>query len=315
MAKEIAAAMEFFSGRFGAPPLKRLEVSPLPGHFGQGFPGLIYLSTLSYLPPTSAPVSSLPLWQQVFYGELLRAHEAAHQWWGNLVVTSSYHNEWITEALANYSALMFLESRKGPKFTDMVLSEYRKELLAKAVDGSTVESSGSPVDGQRLNNSVHPNAWEAVAYGKGAWIFHMLRRRMGDASFNRMLAELRRRYEYKSLDTESLRLLCAEFLPAGSPDPKLENFFDQWVYGTGIPALKVSYSVKGAPGAYRLTGSITQSDVSADFSVIVPVEIQTGKGKVIRQIRSASDPVPFSIPVSALNAKAVLDPGQSVLRH
>jgi hypothetical protein len=315
MAGEIAAAMEFFSARFGNPPLKRLEVSPLPGHFGQGFPGLIYLSTLSYLPPTSGPVASLPIWQQVFYGELLRAHEAAHQWWGNLVVSSSYHNEWITEALANYSALMFLESRKGPKFTDMVLTEYRKELLAKTPDGSTVESGGPPVDGQRLDNAAHPNAWEAVAYGKGAWIFHMLRRRMGDASFGRMLAELRRRYEYKSLDTESLRLLCAEFLPPGSPDPKLENFFDEWVYGTGIPSLKLTYSVKGKPGAYRLTGQVAQTEVSDDFSVTVPVEIQTGKGKVVQQVRTGSEPAPFSIAVTGPAAKAVLDPGQTVLRR
>ncbi len=71
---------------------------------------------------------------------------------------------------------------------------------------------------------------------------------MGDAQFTKMLAELRRRYEWKTIDTEQFRLLCAEFLPKGRPDPKLENFFDQWVYGTGLPALKLSYSVKGKPG-------------------------------------------------------------------
>ena len=53
--------------------------------------------------------------------------------------------------------------------------------------------------------------------------------------FTKMLTELRRRYEWKTIDTEQFRLLCAEFVPKGSPDPKLENFFDQWVYGTGIP--------------------------------------------------------------------------------
>ena len=80
---------------------------------------------------------------------------------------------------------------------------------------------------------------------------------MGDAQFTKMLAELRRRYEWKTIDTEQFRLLCAEFLPKGSPDPKLENFFDQWVYGTGLPALKLTYSVKGKPGALKLTGTVT----------------------------------------------------------
>jgi aminopeptidase N len=171
------------------------------------------------------------------------------------------------------------------------------------------------VQGRRLENSNNPNAWTAIAYGKGTWIIHMLRRRMGDAQFTKMLAELRRRYEWKTIDTEQFRLLCAEFMPAGSPDPKLENFFDQWVYGTGIPALKMSYSVKGKPGAYKLSGTITQTDVSDDFSVTVPVEIQTGRGKVVKQVQTSSDPVPFSIAVTVPNAKAVLDPASGVLRR
>jgi aminopeptidase N len=143
----------------------------------------------------------------------------------------------------------------------------------------------------------------------------MLRRRLGDAQFTKMLAELRRRYEWKPIDTDQFRLLCAEFLPKGSPDPKLENFFDQWVYGTGVPALKLSYSVKGKPGAWKLTGTVTQSEVPEDFSVPVPIEIQTGRGKVIREVRTGSDPVAFSVPVTIANAKAVLDPASSVLRR
>jgi aminopeptidase N len=142
-----------------------------------------------------------------------------------------------------------------------------------------------------------------------------LRRRLGDAQFTKMLAELRRRYEWKTLDTEQFRLLCAEFLPPQSPDPKLESFFDQWVYGTGIPTLKLNYSVKGKPGAWKLSGTVTQTEVPDDFSVTIPIEIQTGRGKVVQQLRTGGDPVPFSIPVAAANAKAVLDPSSSVLRR
>jgi len=315
VADEVAAAMDFYRVRFGDPPLSRIEVSPLRGRFGQGFAGMIYLPTVSYLPTTARPLSLMPAWQRAFYSGLLRAHEAAHQWWGNMVTTSGYHHEWLMEALANYSALLFLESRYGPKLIDNLLDEYRRELLAKGPDGETAESEGPVVDGRRLESSNNPNAWNAVAYGKGTWILHMLRRRMGDAQFIKMLAELRRRYEWKAIDTDQFRLLCADFLPKGSRDPKLENFFDQWVYGTGVPALKLNYSVKGKPGALRLTGTVVQSEVSGDFGVAVPIEIQTGRGKVIREVITAGDPVSFSVPVTIANAKAVLDPGQSVLRR
>jgi aminopeptidase N len=144
---------------------------------------------------------------------------------------------------------------------------------------------------------------------------HMLRRRMGDAQFTKMLAELRRRYEWKTVDTEQFRLLCAEFVPKDAEDPKLEGFFDQWVYGTGIPSLKVAYSVKGKPGALKLTGTVKQSDVPDEFSVTVPVEIQTGRGKVVKFVRTSSEGTSFSTPVSIATAKAVLDPGSSILRR
>jgi hypothetical protein len=315
VADDIGSAVDFYTARFGEPPLKQIEVSPVPGRFGQGFAGMIYLSTLSYLPTTVRPLSLMPEWQRLFYGELLRAHEVAHQWWGNVVTASTYRHEWLMEALANYSAMMFIESRNGTKLVDTMLNQYRNMLLQPGPDGHTAEAEGPVVQGRRLENSNNPNAWTAIAYGKGTWIMHMLRRRMGDAQFTKMLAELRRRYEWKTVDTEQFRLLCAEFVPKDAEDPKLEGFFDQWVYGTGIPSLKVAYSVKGKPGALKLTGTVKQSDVPDEFSVTVPVEIQTGRGKVVKFVRTSSEGTSFSTPVSIATAKAVLDPGSSILRR
>ena len=49
------------------------------------------------------------------------------------------------------------------------------------------------------------------------------------------------------------RLLAAEFLPPKSADPKLESFFDQWVYSTGIPTLHMKYTLSGKAPAQKLT--------------------------------------------------------------
>jgi hypothetical protein len=313
IADQVEDAMNFYRQKFGEPLIHHIEVSPLPARFGQGFAGIIYLPTINYLLGDTSPNNK----DQGFFRDLLVAHEVAHQWWGNIVTSESYHQEWLMEALANYSAVMYMETKVGSKATETALEVYRRELFQKGPDGETAESEGPVVQGRRLEGSLNPAASTAVIYGKGSWIMHMLRRRMGDERFLAMLAELRRRYEYKALDTESFRLLCAEFLPRGSNDAKLENFFDQWVYGTGVPTLKLTFAVKGKPGAYKLTGTVTQSDVDDDFSVAVPVEIQMGRGKpLVQQVRTSSDePVTFSVNVAAVNAKAVLDPGWSVLKR
>ncbi len=55
VAIDVSACFQYFTGLFGPPPLKTLTVSPIPGPFGQGVPGLVYLSTLSYLDPKERP--------------------------------------------------------------------------------------------------------------------------------------------------------------------------------------------------------------------------------------------------------------------
>lgn len=315
LADEVASALEFMAAKFGPPALPHLAVSPIPGTFGQGFPGLIYLSTLSYLKNRpSGPLATTSL--DLYFDDVLEAHETAHQWWGNRVTTESYRDSWLMEALANYSALLYLEKRKGPRAVDQLLDEYRTELLAKNQDGETVESAGPIVLGQRLQNSLQPAGWRAITYGKGSWILHMLRRRMGDRQFFAMLSDVVKRYDHASITTELFRKSAAQFMPPKSDDPTLEGFFDQWVYGTGIPTLKLTYTLKGQAPAVRLVGTLTQSGVDDDFSVVTPVEIQVAHGQTVtRWIASSNQPVTFSVALKQAPLKVALDPHNAVLHR
>lgn len=314
LAEQVANGFEFMASRFGPPPLKTITVAPIPGRFGQGFPGLIYLSTLSYLDPRERPKSVGR--EDLFFSELLHAHETAHQWWGNVVTTDNYGDEWLMEALANYSSLLFLESKKGAKALDSVLEQYRVHLMAKDPAGRTVESAGPITLGHRLQSSQSPAGWGTIVYEKGSWILHMLRRRMGDEQFTAMLKELFRRYQYKAVTTEQFRSLAAEFAGAAQGDTGFQSFFDQWVYGTGIPTLKLNYTVEGKAPKVRLKGTVTQSDVDEDFSIQVPVEIQTGRGKpMVQWVRTGNEAATFTVNLAAAPVKVLLDPGGAVLMN
>ena len=315
LATEVASALDFMAVKFGPPALPHLAVSPIPGTFGQGFPGLIYLSTLAYL--KSVPGNAtLPRSVDLFFEDVLAAHETAHQWWGNRVTAESYRDYWLMEALANYSALLYLEKSRGARAVDEMLNSYRMALLEKNEAGETRESAGPIVLGQRLQNSAQPAAWTAITYGKGSWILHMLRRRMGDERFLAMLTGIMRRYDHASITTEQFRQEAAQALPPKSEDPKLEGFFSQWVYGTGIPTLKFTYTVKGVAPAVKLTGTLTQTGVDDDFSAWTPVEIQFGKASSITKwIASSSEPATFSMTLKQAPSKVVLDPKNAVLKR
>jgi hypothetical protein len=299
LTKNLLDALDFMTEEFGPSTIRNLAITPIPGGFGQGFPGLVYLSTLAYLNPGRLPAHLHERSEETFYSELLETHEVAHQWWGNLVVPASYHDDWLIESLANYSALLLLERRKGVKALDDVLNDYRTDLLTKTGAGRTLESAGPIIWGYRLESSLAPDGWRAVTYEKGTWIIHMLRRRLGDEKFLALLREVASHHH--SISTEEFRELASQYAPK-SPDSGLKIFFDNWVYGTGVPTVKLSYSWGGA----KLSGTLTQRDVDDAFTAYVPVEVQIGSKSSVYWLAAGSDPVAFAIPLKLRPTKVAL---------
>jgi hypothetical protein len=299
LTRKLLDALDFMTQEFGPSGIRNLAITPIPGGFGQGFPGLVYLSTLAYINPVQLPPHLRARSEEVFYSEILETHEVAHQWWGNLVLPVSYHDDWLIESLANYSALLLLERRKGVKALDDVLDDYRTHLLTKTDTGRTLESAGPVIWGYRLESSLTPDAWRTVTYEKGTWIIHMLRRRLGDEKFLELLREISSHHH--SISTQEFRELARQYAPK-SPDPDLKIFFDNWVYGTGLPAVKLTYAWRGA----KLSGTIVQRDVDESFSAYVPVEVQTGSKSNVYWLAAGSDPTVFSIPLKLRPTKVAL---------
>jgi hypothetical protein len=308
VARHVAAALEFMTAAFGPPPIQHLTISPIPGTFGQGFPGLIYLSTLAYLDSADRPVSLRAQYDNTFFADLLDAHEVGHQWWGNLVIPASYQDEWLMESLANYSALLLLEKKKGPKALDTVLADYKKHLLAENSDGKTFESMGPISWGYRLQTSASTEAWRRITYEKGAWIIHMLRRQMGEAQFAALLREACKRYQFHTLSTEQFLSLAEQFAPKKM---NLKSFFDTWVYGTGIPAVNIEYAINGL----KVTGTLAENDVAEDFAASIPVEVQTGRQKSVYWLTAGTEPVPFSITLKQPATKVTLLTADCLITH
>jgi hypothetical protein len=314
VAADVSACFQYFTSLFGPPAMNSLTVAPVPGSFGQGFPGLVYLSTIAYIEPTERPAYARSLQNQVFFSDLIQAHEVAHQWWGNVVVSAGNQDEWIMEGLANYSAIMWLEKKKGGKVLEQLLQQYRDDLLTKEQTGRPIESAGPITWGYRLEASDSASAWRVITYEKGTWIYHMIRKRLGDERFLKMLAELRRRYEFKAVTTENFRALVKEYLPPKVSRNSVDLFFDNWVYSTGIPSLKLSYAVKGAAKQWKVSGTIEQSAVDDDFTAEVPVEIQFAKGPSrIVWVETSDEPATFSATLQDLPVKVTLGTGTTVL--
>jgi Peptidase family M1 domain len=280
---QILDSIQFFEKLNGPFPFDHLDVSQIPGTFGQGWPELVYLSTLAFLPPEAQARAGFGEETQEESRELMAPHEVAHQWWGNVVGEASYRDAWIQEGMATYLSLLEAEAKRPTAHRLQTWLERYRKLLTTVPQGSTdaPDDAGPLTLGVRLNSSKIPQAYNAVIYGKGAWVMHMLREMLRDpgtkdpdARFRDLLHTILADYRFRPLTTADFQ---HEVEKKMTPSMDLEGtrkmdwFFEEWVHATGIPHYKVEYSAKPRGADFVVSGKLLQSGVDDVFSAAVPL--------------------------------------------
>src|SRR5216684_1398447 len=326
-----AKALEFYERRFGPFPYSDLAITQFPGTVSQGWPGLIFLSSYAFLRPQQRErVESDP--NQRLIEEQVIAHETAHQWWGDLVTWRGYRDQWIMEALANYSALMLLESRNPAQFR-LIMQKYRDDLLTKNRDGMPLMDAGPVTLGLRLSSSRSPSAYNAISYGRGTWLFHMLRTMMRDADrksgaprspktedepFVRALRRLRTDYEGRAINTALLMAVLESELPPSlwyEGHKSLDWFYQSWVNGSAVPAFDLrGVRFTDKPGATMITGTIVQDHAPDSLVTAVPLFASlAGKNVFLGHVFAEGKETAFRLSAPVGVRKVLLDPEQTLL--
>jgi len=284
-----ARAVHYFETLFGPFPYPRLALSQIPGDFGQGWPELVYLPTLSFLPSATRAALASPMSDDL-ENQLFVGHEIAHQWWGNRVGWKTYHDQWISEGFASYAAALELANDPdGEQKFHQLMRVYKSDLLSKNKDGSTIESGGPIWMGERLISPRSERAYQNLVYPKGAYVLQMLRSLMYDAddkdkAFIAMMHDFVETHREHPATTESFKAVAEKHMTKLmdlQKNGRLDWFFDEWVYGTQVPRYHFDYQVAPQDGGkVKVHMTITQSEVDDHFAMIVPVFADFGKGWV-----------------------------------
>jgi hypothetical protein len=294
LGSQVADSVHFFEALNGPFPFDHLDVSQIPGSFGQGWPGLVYLSTLVFMTPEAQAQAGLAERTQEEARELMPFHEVAHQWWGNVVGSAIYRDAWIEEGMANYLALMYTDARKpGEHRLASWLERYRAALSTPIPESTQIVGDAGPLTfGFRLTSSRAPNAYETVTYGKGTWVMHMLREMMRnrgasdpDGRFRELLRAILADYRFRALSTADFqRAVEQRMTPAMDLESthSMDWFFSQWVRGTGIPHYSVEFQVKPHGQEFLVTGKLLQTGVDDIFTAAVPLYGGKPGGKLER---------------------------------
>jgi hypothetical protein len=285
---ETSQIMSYFSGVFGPPPYADLTIVETEAGAPNGFaaPGLIFLSPRA----VTRPVASK-----------LLANEVSRQWWEEMVSATTRNHLWLTNGLAAYSELLWVEHTSGKGAMESQLHDVMVESLT--VDTVPIMQSA------RLED-YSPELW-ALTGSKGAAVANMLRYLIGDDKFFEVLRQYAQGRVWRTASTEDFREVAEKV--AGK---NLGYFFLQWIESSGAPEFKLEYTVyrtKIPKEGFRVMGKISQ-DMDT-FRMPVDLKIETDGNPEQQRIEVVGTSSEFSIDTFGKPKNIVIDPDNRVLRY
>jgi len=286
LAQTAAKEYDFFTDAFGSPETPHLNVVELPD---------------DTLPAVWAPELAAILGSRVGdkSGIRLLANTIAHQWWGSEVSPRNLGDAWITNGMARYGELMYVEDETGKGAMHTAL----QDVAAGALAYDTI-----PLSSDTRLSPFSPE-FQSATLEKGAMVFHMLRWEIGDKAFLATLKGALSQYTDKPIRAADFEKVADE-----QSQQELTPFFAQWVDGTGAPQFNNKYAVYrlGNNKGFRTIGEIGQ-DLDL-FRMPVELRIETDGKTETKRIEIVGTDTQFVVDTFGRPRRISIDPQNWVLK-
>ena len=260
LALALDGARKYYSEWFREFPWKELKLSEFPAlaTYAQGFPTDITFSESIGFLTRQEKTGNAPF--------TVGAHEAAHQWWGNLLLPGKGPGgDLLSEGMSHFSTILLIEQVKGLS----ARIEFCKRIEENYGDSRQVDSEKPMVkiDGSKPGDTT-------VTYDKMGWVVWMLLHEMGRENLMRGLRDFQTAYD-DNPDHPVLQDFTA-FLRPYAPDPvAYDAFIKQWFHEVVIPEYTLSDAKKRQDGgAFDVTFKVTNKGKAT-----MPITVAAAKGE------------------------------------
>jgi ABC-type transport system involved in multi-copper enzyme maturation permease subunit len=260
MSSTLDAARRWYSEWFLPYPWRELKLSEFPGMAGyaQGFgTNITFSENIGFLTKNDAKTDAT---------FLVTAHEAAHQWWGNILTPANGPNaDILSEGASHFATMLLFDKVKGPRGR----MEFAKGLEARYGDRRQVDEERPmyDVDGKKDSD-------ETVIYDRGGWFFWMLYDFMGH---DRALAGYRHFIETwsRGRDHPALQDFVATMRPFAADAAAFDAFVAMWLEDKAMPEYRFTEAKKAKSGdGYVVTVTVRNNGTGR-----MPVEIAATAGE------------------------------------
>jgi aminopeptidase N len=229
------------------------------------------------------------------HNDWILAHELAHQWFGNLLTVANWSHIWLNESFATYAFALWQERAGG----DSAYRAAMQRFYHPDFEGSLYVADSMDVD----------HFFGPTTFSKGAWVLHMLRHVMGDATFFRALRAYVREFAYRNVTTADFQRVCE-----GEYGKPLDWFFKEWVYGTSEPAYALDWAAAQGPDSGAIV-TITQTSGSGTFTMPLDLRLARPGGDTTVIVWDSLPTQRWDLRLGRATTGVVLDPDGWVLQR
>lgn len=235
----------------------------------------------------------------------LVAHEAAHQWFGDLITCQDWAHVWLNEGFADYFEILYDRHAHGEDEADYDVDEGRNNYLKEARN-----EYRRPIVTYRYPDPIA--LFDSHSYEKGAQVLHMVRYLLGEEGWWKGIREYVRRHAAESITTEELITTLEE-----SSGVTVRPLFDQYVFGAGHPELSLRWDYQPDRKMVHLEVRQTQerNDQVGLFSFPVEIALVGDAGTTVQRVPLlAKETQDLYLPAEARPRTVVFDPKGWILK-
>jgi aminopeptidase N len=230
--------------------------------------------------------------------ESLMAHEIAHQWFGDNVTEKDWPHLWLSEGFATYMTDLYFENKYGIDTLKSMLRMQRNKILRFYTEHKT-----PVVDTTEKNNLM--KLLNANSYEKGAWVLHMLRRKVGDTLFWKSIRKYYQTYKGSNANTRDLQKIFENVT-----HQNLQTFFNRWLFGVGQPMLDISWTYNPSKKILSLEIEQTQTGL---FEFPLQIAFKENNQTIIKTFEIKNKVTRKNIPLVIKPTEIILDPNVNLL--
>ena len=224
--------------------------------------------------------------------------------WYGTILPKTDGDIWLASAFSEYEKIVALENALKKRASDSKLGRADRERVALDLHAFRANFTGSgptAVTLSAVRRDDRDDGWYRRAVGKGVWVLHELRQRLGKKLFDEAMDSFGRTHAGKEVTTAEFQKHIEQ---AAKKD--LGEFFDYWVRGGILPHLAIQGGrVEEHAGKYAVVGRVT-SDRGGRATVRVAVR---AKGEDVTKDVAVTDGAgEFRIECSARPTHVRLDP-------